>query len=93
LNHAPVLSGANNLAAINENDVTNSGTLVSALIAGTDTDVDTVSLYGIAVTAVDNTHGTWQYSTNGGTTWTAFGSPTASSARLLAADSNTRVRF
>ena len=93
VNNAPVLAGANNLAAINENDETNAGTLVSALISGNVADPDAGALSGIAVTAVDNTNGTWQYSTNGGGTWTAFGTPTASAARLLAADANTRVRF
>jgi hypothetical protein len=56
-------------------------------------DVDTGALTGIAVTAVVNTNGAWQYSTNGGTSWTAFGIPSANNARLLAANVNTRVRF
>src|SRR6185369_8356565 len=93
VNDAPVLAGANNLTGINEDDTSNSGTLVSALIAGHMTDVDSGALAGVAVTAVDNTHGTWQYSTDGGTNWSGFGSPSGSSARLLAADANTRVRF
>ncbi|MGD9857953.1 MAG: GEVED domain-containing protein, partial [Planctomycetaceae bacterium] len=37
----------------------------------------------IAVTGVDNTNGAWQYSTNGGASWIAFGSPTPATARLL----------
>ena len=45
------------------------------------------------MTGVVNTNGTWQYSTNGGTTWSAFGSPGTTTARLLAADANTYVRF
>src|SRR6185503_2462228 len=93
VNDAPLLAGANNLTTINEDDTTNSGTLVSSLIPGQISDVDSGAAIGIAVTAVDNTNGTWQYSTNGGSTWTAFGSPAASAARLLAADANTRVRF
>src|SRR5262249_36496822 len=92
-NHAPVLSGSNSVTTINEDDVTNSGTLVSALVAGDVTDSDFGALSGIAVTAVDNTHGSWQYTINGGSTWLAFGSPSTASARLLAADANTRVRF
>lgn len=52
-NSAPVLSGANALTAINEDQFTNSGTLVSALLAGRITDVDSGALAGIAVTAVD----------------------------------------
>ena len=93
VNDAPVLSGANNLSAISEDDVTSSGTLVSDLIAGQVTDPDSGALSGIAVTAVDNTNGAWQYTTNGGGIWTAFGSPSSGTARLLASDANTRVRF
>jgi VCBS repeat-containing protein len=93
VNDAPVLAGANDLSAINEDPGSNPGTLVSALIAGQTSDVDAGALTGIAVIGVDNTNGTWQYSTNGGGSWTAFGSPSGSSARLLAADANTYVRF
>src|SRR5205823_3771686 len=92
-NNAPGLWGANPLTTINENPSSNSGTLVSTLIASQVTDVDSGALSGIAVTAVDNTHGTWQYTADGGSTWTAFGSPSDSSARLLASDANTYVRF
>jgi hypothetical protein len=92
-NTAPTLTGSNNLAAVNEDAVTNGGTLVSALIAGFTSDADPGALTGIAVTAVDNTNGAWQYSLDNGAVWTAFGSPTASSARLLAADAGTYVRF
>ena len=93
LHAAPVLSGSNNLAAINENDTANNGTLVSDLIAGNVTDTNHGESFGIAVTAVDNTNGAWQYSTDGGSTWTAFGTPSPAAARLLAADAGTRVRF
>jgi hypothetical protein len=93
VNDAPVLSGANALSTINEDPAVNPGTLVSALIAGQALDVDAGALSGIAVTSVDNTHGSWQYSTNNGTTWSAFGSPSNANARLLAADANTYVRF
>lgn len=92
INDAPTLAGANNLGTILENPPTNPGTLVSALIAGQVNDVNGNSI-GIAVTAVDNSHGTWQYSTDSGSNWTAFGSPDDAHARLLAADANTLVRF
>ena len=93
VNLAPVLSGATNLTAINEDPATIPGTLVSALIAGQVNDVDVDALAGITVTAVDNSNGAWQYSVNGGSSWNAFGSPSAAAARLLAADANTYVRF
>lgn len=98
LNTAPVLddSGLPNLTAINENDTNNVGSLVSAILAnlgGTGiTDADNDPL-GIAVTAVDNTNGTWQFSTDGGGTWTPLGTPSDNEARLLASDANTKIRF
>ena len=93
VNDAPVLSGASNLTAVNEDPAANPGTLVSTLISGQTTDIDPAAPTGIAVTAVDNTNGAWQYSTNGGTTWNNFGAPTGAAARLLAADASTYVRF
>ncbi len=47
----------------------------------------------MAVRSVQNSSGVWQYSLNGGTNWTPFGSVTPATARLLPADANTRVRF
>jgi len=92
-NNAPVLSGSNNLTTINENPTSNPGTLVSSLITGYVTDPDAGAVTGIAVTGVDNTNGTWQFSTDAGTTWTAFGSPSQTAALLLAANTTTYVRF
>jgi hypothetical protein len=92
-NSAPVLSGANNLTSINEDLASNAGTLVSTLIANKITDGDSGALSGIAVTAVVNTNGTWQYSTNGGSTWSNFGTLSATESRLLANNASTYVRF
>lgn len=70
------------------------GTLVSSLISSSNvTDHDSGAVYGLAITNTVNTHGTWFYSTNNGTDWTAVGEVSASSALLLAADANTRVYF
>jgi gliding motility-associated-like protein len=93
LNDAPVLSGTNNFAAINEDNTTSSGTLVSALVSGQITDGDAGASTGIAITAVDNTNGAWQYTTNGGTAWNNFGSPAPATARLLTTDASTLIRF
>jgi Bacterial Ig domain len=93
VNDAPVLAGSNNLNAIPEDPSTNSGTLVSSLIASHVTDVDSAAVSGVAVTAVDGSNGAWQYSTDGGGSWNAFGVVSAASARLLAADASTYVRF
>jgi hypothetical protein len=92
-NAAPVLTGANNLPTIDEDNVSNTGALVSDLIAGNFTDSDTIHGQGIAVTATTQLHGKWQFSTDGGTTWTDFGSVSDSSATLLGATPTDRVRY
>lgn len=105
-NSAPVLdpSKSPTLASINEDagaPVGAVGTLISALIDFANpagqvdniTDADPGALLGIAITAANTTSGTWFYSTNNGSSWSVLGSVSASSARLLAADANTRVYF
>ncbi|MDQ5846908.1 MAG: Ig-like domain-containing protein [Acidobacteriota bacterium] len=100
-NAAPVLDNTGNmsLTSINEDvpNASNPGTLVADIIlsAGGDriTDADAGAVEGIAVIAVDNTNGTWEFSINNGTNWFAFGSPNATTARLLASDATTRIRF
>jgi Domain of unknown function (DUF4347)/NPCBM/NEW2 domain/Bacterial Ig domain/Cadherin-like/Putative Ig domain/Cadherin domain len=105
-NAAPVLDSSKSpvLAAQNEDaaaPVGAVGTLVSALVdyalpAGqvdNVTDPDVGAQLGIAVTAADTTNGSWWYSTDGGANWSALGSPSAASARLLAADSDNRLYF
>ncbi|MEI2769104.1 MAG: cadherin domain-containing protein [Nitrosomonas sp.] len=57
------------------------------------TDSDSGALLGIAITAADTANGSWFYSTDNGTNWNALGSVTNTSARLLAADGNTRIYF
>src|SRR5581483_2992235 len=69
------------------------GTLVSALIAGQVVDTDSGAVSGVAVTGVDDTGGSWQYSMDAGATWATFGSVAPTAALLLAADANTLVRF
>ena len=76
----------------------NNGSAVSALVSGF-TDGDDISggtqaKRGLAIVSVDNTNGTWQYTTDGGSNWSALAGVSASGARLLAADNaNHRVRF
>jgi len=99
VNHAPVLSTAGNshLLAIDEDATDSAGMLVSDLLAsgGTqaDSDADDDAVRGIAVVEADNAHGVWQYRLTSGGTWQNFGFPDREHARLLAADSQTRVRF
>ncbi|MDB5335317.1 MAG: hypothetical protein JWN70_936 [Planctomycetaceae bacterium] len=92
-NHAPALSGANNFTTITEDPVSNPGTLLSTIVSGHVTDSDAGAMGGVAVTALDNTNGMWQWSANGGYDWSNFGTPSSTAARLLIADSNTYVRF
>ncbi|MCA9139715.1 MAG: cadherin-like domain-containing protein, partial [Planctomycetales bacterium] len=92
VNDAPVLLGGNDLGAIAEDDLANTGTLVATLIAGQVIDSDG-SGQGIAIIAVDSTNGTWEFTTDGGVTWTDLGTPDSQFARLLASDANTSVRF
>jgi len=101
VNDAPVLvvAGSPVLSAINEDATNPPGNTVASIIASAQppdyiTEVDTVFVEGIAVTAVDDTNGTWQFSTNAGSSWAAFGSVSGTTARLLAADNtDNKIRF
>ncbi|MGL5094488.1 MAG: hypothetical protein ACRDD1_02805, partial [Planctomycetia bacterium] len=99
-NDAPILdtAGVYTLPAVKINDTAPSGISVADLLAqgpGGDpiSDPDQTTAQGIAITAVDDTNGTWQYSINGGTTWLAVGPLGVDQARLLNSAPNTRLRF
>ncbi len=83
-----------NLTEINEDvlDADNSGTLVSALLGTSVSDFDDAAVEGIAVTSIDNTNGTWQYSIDSGTSWTNFDSNTSDTNATMLYDSSL-VRF
>lgn len=96
-NSAPTLHVATDFTidGVNENETDSQGTRVSVLlnsvtVAASDADGDSV---GIAVTSVDDTNGTWEYSTDDGASWTAFGAVAQNSAVVLGAGSQDRVRF
>ncbi|WP_179243945.1 hypothetical protein [Tistlia consotensis] len=101
VNDAPVASGSATLAAISEGDTNPAGDTVGSLVsANFDDSTDTVtggssahSLAGLAIVgyAPNGSEGAWQYSTDGGTTWTAVGTRTAGTALLL--DASARLRF
>lgn len=97
VNDAPVMDTTGNMAltAIDEDNTTNTGSLVSAIIAsaGGDRiiDEDGGALEGMAVNDADNSNGAWQYSTDGGSTWLSFGFVSDGEATLVAATS--RIRF
>ncbi len=88
INDAPTLStDTRSLNAISEDATTNNGTQVSTILssAGTTADAEGDTL-GVAVTSVDDTDGTWEYSTDGGSSWNTItsASPSNMSALLLA---------
>ncbi|MCC9598944.1 DUF4347 domain-containing protein [Stieleria sp. JC731] len=97
VNDAPVLdsSGSMTLTSITEDDTNNAGDSIASIIssAGGDriTDVDNGAVEGIAITSLNSGNGTWQYSTNGGSTWTDVGAVANNSALLLR--STDLVRF
>lgn len=94
INDAPVLdnTGAPILGTIAQGQSNNSGTATS-IFASIISDVDGVVPEGIAVTALNTTNGSYQFSLNGGTNWTAFGTVSEASARLLSVGANTLIRF
>jgi hypothetical protein len=103
-NSAPVLdsSASPALQFVTENAPSPSGAVGTRVVTLADSDTyignvadsDSGALVGIAIVAANSTNGTWWYTTNGGTTWSALGAVSDSSARLLASDfSNSRLYF
>jgi hypothetical protein len=75
----------------------NSGTTVHDLLGtvGLYADAAGTSQPGLAVTGLDISNGTWQFTLDGGASWTDFGAVSPSSATVLVADGSgqTRIRF
>ena len=96
---APVLKTTESmyLTAIKEDARTNTGTPISVLIASsginTITDLNRGAKEGIALTDVNASYGRWQYTTNGGTTWTNVGAVSEISALLLGSDAQNLNRL
>ena len=91
VNDAPTLGANSTMPAILEDTTDPAGMLLTALSSNI-SDIDPASQKGIAVLALDNTNGTWQFSLNG-TTWQNFGSVSVTTSRLLPLDATTRIRF
>ena len=90
----PVLQHASLVLTPVSNTNTNpAGDLVSSFASALISDVDGPAKgIGIAITAqTGTTHGTWQYSLDGGLTWHNLGAVSATSARLLRGTD--RIRF
>jgi ELWxxDGT repeat protein len=103
VNDAPLVTDSAMLTAVPEDvgsdPLVNTGDLVSDLIstsgpvAGklTVADPDLSGIAGLAITAAESTHGSWEFSFDDGATWSAVGAPTVTSTLLL--DGGARVRF
>ncbi|WP_425928250.1 DUF4347 domain-containing protein [Pseudomonas sp. NyZ201] len=91
VNDAPVMNPVSpSLSPLTDTSTTSAGDLVSSLTGGI-TDVDTGAVKGIAITGLTATYGKWQFSTNGGTTWTDVGIVSNTAALILRPTD--RVRF
>src|SRR5207244_4440643 len=74
VNDAPVLTAsAPSLTGITEDQTGNAGQAVASFLGASISDVDSGAVQGIAITGLGSTNGAWQFSTDGGTTWTAVG--------------------
>ncbi len=93
INHAPTwLPGSAALTPVLPGNVNLPGDSVSSIFAGNFQDIDAGTLPGVAVVGLTGTNkGAWQYSTNSGSTWNAFGTPSLTAARLLSG--NDLIRF
>jgi hypothetical protein len=96
VNDAPTLNSSAPFKIGNTTTNPSSGTLVSTLLAsagaGAVVDPDFGATLGIAITSVDNSLGAWQYSHDGGLSWTDVPAVSDTSALLLPADANTALR-
>lgn len=95
-NKAPILkndAGQKELASIPQNDMGNAGTNINDVIGNSFSDADQGAKKGIAVTQVDNSNGVWQYTTNGGSSWSDFGKVGLKNGTLLGGGSQAALRF
>lgn len=82
VNDAPVLTPASpSLTTITEDETTNSGDLVSAIVGSAIADVDSGAVEGIVITGLTSGNGTWEYDIGSG--WTAVGAVSDVTALLL----------
>ena len=98
VNDAPLLNVVAGYSrdAISDGELDPVGNTVAGLLASVigppiaDIDTPTNSV-GIAVTSENSSSGTWQFSTNGGSSWTSFSSTSESNSLLL--DPAATIRF
>ncbi|WP_321529767.1 tandem-95 repeat protein [uncultured Desulfuromonas sp.] len=98
LNDAPTSTGSDPTITVVEDAADPSGQTVSALFSGNYSDAaDAVTdgssanaLAGVAITGLVNDKGVWQYSTDGGTSWSGVTSVADTNALVLAATDQLR---
>ena len=91
VNDAPTINNGSvfNFTGTDEDTNSSSSTAADILTSSSLNDVDFSSQSGLAITSLTG-NGTWQYSTDG-STWTSFGTVSASNALLIS--SSTQIRF
>ncbi len=93
-NDAPVLNvtPTPTLTSIAVNSSNSTGnTIAEIVVDGSITDADGTPAEAIALTGVNDANGTWQYSINGGTSWSNVGAVSDTSSLLL--DAAAKLRF
>jgi hypothetical protein len=93
LNDAPVLAGANALPVQVEDAAADKGISVADLVRGQASDANINAASGIAIVAASSPNGDWQFSTDGGASWSTLVDVSDERARLLTTDPQNRVRF
>lgn len=84
VNTAPTLvAGDRTLGPVLINSNDPPGDTVADFIGNTISDTDPLALRGIAIVAANSANGIWQYSINGGSSWSALSGASVNSARLL----------
>ncbi|KAB2970690.1 cadherin domain-containing protein [Zoogloea sp.] len=92
VNDAPVMTPAGPvLTGITEDQTSNGGQTVSSILGTSVSDVDNGALRGLALVATTAGNGSWQFSVDGGSSWSAAGAVNDGSALLLRAED--RIRF
>ncbi len=90
VNDRPILADGTDLTTITEDQTTNSGQFVGSFATGI-SDPDDGALKGVAITGYTSQNGHWEYSIDGGSSWTNFATYSSGTGLLLASDD--KVRF
>lgn len=91
VNDAPMMTPiAPTLTGLTDGSTSNAGQQVSSLLGGV-TDVDNSALRGAAITGLTSTYGVWQYSIDGGASWSNVGTVSVATALILR--SSDYIRF